>query len=29
MIRERLEPLSPEAKNQVLAEGGTGFYRLH
>jgi hypothetical protein len=29
MIRERLEPLSPEAKHQVLAGGAMGFYRLN
>jgi predicted TIM-barrel fold metal-dependent hydrolase len=29
MIRERLEPLSPAAKHQVLAGGAMGFYGLH
>jgi predicted TIM-barrel fold metal-dependent hydrolase len=29
MIRERLAPLSPEAKHQVLAGGAMGFYGLH
>jgi uncharacterized protein len=29
MTRERLEPLSPEAKHQVLAGGAMGFYGLH
>lgn len=28
MIRERLEPLSPEAKHQVMAGGAMGFYGL-
>ncbi len=29
MIRERLEPLSPEAKHQALAGRAMGFYGLH
>jgi hypothetical protein len=29
MIRERLEPLSSEAKHQVLAGGAMGFYGLN
>jgi hypothetical protein len=29
MIRERLEPLSPEAKHHVLAGGAMGSYGLH
>jgi hypothetical protein len=29
MIRERLEPLSAEAKHQVMAGGAMGFYGLH
>ena len=28
MLRERLGPLSPEAKHQVLAGGALGFYGL-
>jgi hypothetical protein len=28
MMRERLGPLSPEAKHQVLAGGALGFYGL-
>ena len=29
MIGEQIEPLSPEAKHQVLAGGATGCYGLH
>jgi len=29
MIGERIEPLSPEAKHQVLAGGAMGCYGLH
>jgi len=29
MIRERLEPLSPDARHQVMAGGAMGFYGLH
>ena len=29
MIRDRLGPLSPEAKHQVMAGGAMGFYALH
>jgi hypothetical protein len=29
MLRDRLGPLSPEAKHQVLAGGAMGFYALH
>ena len=29
MIRERIAPLSPEAKHQVLAGGAMGFCGLH
>ena len=28
MLRERLGPLSPEAKHQVLAGGALGFYGM-
>jgi hypothetical protein len=28
MIRERIGPLSPAAKHQVLAGGAMGFYAL-
>jgi hypothetical protein len=28
MVRERIEPLSREAKRQVLAGGAMGFYAL-
>jgi uncharacterized protein len=29
MIRERLEPLSSDARHQVMAGGAMGFYGLH
>jgi predicted TIM-barrel fold metal-dependent hydrolase len=29
MIRERLEPLSPETKHQVTTGGAMGFYGPH
>jgi len=29
LIRDRLGPLSPEAKHQVMAGGAMGFYALH
>jgi hypothetical protein len=28
MVRERLGPLSPEAKHQVMAGGALGFYGM-
>jgi hypothetical protein len=28
MLGDRLKPLSPEAKHQVLAGGAAGFYAL-
>jgi len=29
MIRERIAPLSRQAKHEVLAGGAMGFYALH
>jgi uncharacterized protein len=29
MLRDRIGPLSPEAKHQVLAGGAMGFYALN